>query len=162
MKFSAQEEYGLRCLISIASNSCERSLTIPDIAEREGLTEPHTAKLLAVLRRDGFITSTRGQTGGYRLARAANQIVVGDVLNSLGGRLYEDDFCARHSGVSDECAHHETCQVRSLWARIQLAVDAVTTKVTLEDVITGKLEENWVQLQSASSRSQKPVEKVLA
>jgi Rrf2 family protein len=145
MKFSAQEEYGLRCLISIASNSCERSLTIPDIAEREGLTEPHTAKLLAVLRRDGFITSTRGQTGGYRLARAANQIVVGDVLNSLGGRLYEDDFCAR-----------------SLWARIQLAVDAVTTKVTLEDVITGKLEENWVQLQSASSRSQKPVEKVLA
>ena len=87
MKFSAQEEYGLRCLLQIARLGPEGSLTIPEIARHEGMSPTHVAKLLMILRRDGFLASTRGQQGGYALALPPEKTYVGDVLASLGGRL---------------------------------------------------------------------------
>ncbi len=133
MKFSAQEEYGLRCLIEIARSG--DSLTIPQIAEREHLSEPHVAKLLTILRKAGFIRSTRGHTGGYRLSSPPEQIAVGRVLEALGGRLYEEGFCERHSGLTPTCAHGSSCAVQFLWDDIQRAVDLVVNRVTLADLL---------------------------
>lgn len=152
MKFSAQEEYGLRCLIAIAQLGESGVMTIPEISRREGLTEPHAAKLLAILRKDGYITSTRGQAGGYRLAMTPDRIVVGDVLESLGGRLVETEFCARHSGILDACAHAEDCSVMGLWNRIQAAVDKVVFSLSLADLMDGNFQEGLVQLQSMQRR----------
>jgi Rrf2 family protein len=135
LKFSAQEEYGLRCLMQIARKGAEGSLTIPEISRLEGLTPTHTAKLLMILRKEGFITSTRGQSGGYALTRPANEINVGDVLACLGGKLYDAEFCRKHTGSLDICTHAVDCSVRSLWQVIQLAVDDVLGKVTVADML---------------------------
>lgn len=135
MKFSAQEEYGLRCLLQIARLGVDGSMTIPEISKHEGLTPTHVAKLLMILRKDGFITSTRGQAGGYTLARKADQIRVSDVLEALGGRLYDEEFCGRHSGQLSICTHAVDCSVRSLWQVIQQSVDEVIGKLTLADLI---------------------------
>src|SRR4051794_21206060 len=98
MKFSAQEEYGLRCLLQIARLGEGGSMTIPEISRVEGLTPTHVAKLTMILRKEGFIRSTRGHGGGYTLARAPEQIAVGEVLAALGGKLYDEEFCNRHAG----------------------------------------------------------------
>lgn len=135
MKFSAQEEYGLRCLIQIAKRGEGGSLTIPEISRLEGLTNTHAAKLLMILRKEGFITSARGQSGGYSLARKPNEIRIADVLNSLGGKLYDAEFCGRHSGALDICTHAVDCSVRSLWQVIQKAVDEVMENLTLADML---------------------------
>lgn len=135
MKFSAQEEFGLRCLVAIAGAESSTSLTIPEISRREGLSQPHVAKLLAVLRRGGFVVSTRGQAGGYTLSRAASEICVGDVLHVLGGRLVADDFCERHSGLHSECSHLMHCSLLGLWTRVQRAVDDVVMSVMLADLL---------------------------
>lgn len=113
-------------------------MTIPQISEVEGLTPTHVAKLLMILRKDGFVTATRGQQGGYALARPANEIPVGAVLASLGGKLYDAEFCARHSGHTDICTHAVDCSVRSLWQVIQGAVDNVVDKLTLSDLLGSK------------------------
>ncbi|HJP82695.1 MAG TPA: Rrf2 family transcriptional regulator [Fimbriimonadaceae bacterium] len=134
MKFSAQEEYGLRCLLRIARSG--DSMTIPEIARVEGLSQTHVAKLLMILRKDGFIASTRGQSGGYTLSRGANQINVGEVLACLGGKLYDDEFCARHAGQFSICQHAVDCSVKSLWQVIQGAVDHVLNDLTLADMIS--------------------------
>jgi Rrf2 family protein len=135
MKFSAQEEYGLRCLLQIARAEEDVSLTIPEISKLEGLSQTHVAKLLMILRKEGFVNSTRGQAGGYTLSRAPNTIYVGDVLAALGGRLYDDEFCHRHSGHSSVCTHDVDCGVRSLWQLIQEAVDGVVARMTLADML---------------------------
>lgn len=135
MKFSTQEEYGLRCLIQIAKQGVEGSLTIQEIAGREGLTTPHVAKLLMILRKAEFITSTRGQAGGYTIARDPRQIIVGDILAALGGKLYDDSFCGRHVGINDTCTHSVSCAVRDLWEDVQTAIDSVVQKITLADMI---------------------------
>jgi Rrf2 family protein len=132
MKFSAQEEYGLRCLVAVGRKG---GVTIPEISRNEGLTEAHVAKLLMLLRQGQFVTSTRGQTGGYALARPAELINVNEVLAHLGGRLYDEEFCGKHSGKGDVCAHSFACTIRSLWSRVQDAVDAVLDEISLADII---------------------------
>lgn len=132
MKFSAQEEYGLRCLAAIGRKD---SATIPEIAKSEGLTEAHVAKLLMILRQGGFIVSTRGQSGGYALARPPAEITVNEALAHLGGRLYDAEFCGKHTGKGDVCAHSFNCSIRSIWSAVQEAVDAVLDRITLADII---------------------------
>ncbi|MCB0832220.1 MAG: Rrf2 family transcriptional regulator [Bacteroidetes bacterium] len=135
MKFTTQEEYGLRCLIQIAKHQSEGGLTIPQISDSEGLSESNTAKLLRILRLGGIIESSRGQEGGYRLAKPADQINVSEVLNVLGGKLFEDDFCDKHSGFEKTCLHNSGCSVRSLWQTVQQAVDQILSNVTLNDLL---------------------------
>ncbi len=135
MKVSAQEEYGLRCLLRIGSSTSPDGMTIPDISKLEGLTEANVAKLLRILRLGGFIESARGRSGGYKLARSANQIVVGDVLTVLGGKIYEETFCSSHTGAIDVCNHIIDCSMRSLWRSVQNAVNVVLKNLTLLDML---------------------------
>ena len=135
MKLSAQEEYGIRCLLRMARSGEGASLTIPEISQAEGISSHYVAKLMRVLRRGGFVTSARGKTGGYTLARTADQILVGEALATLGGRLYEPAFCNVHTGLTKVCTNSVDCSVRSLWSALQQAVDQVLGKTTLKDLV---------------------------
>jgi len=136
MKFSAQEEYGLRCLLRIAKfYAVEKSLTIPEISRAEGISEHNAGKILRVLRLGGLLESSRGQIGGYTLTRPPDQISVGTVLKVLGGRLFDDEFCSTHTGAMDICTNSIDCSVRSLWKLIQDSVDTVVEKMTLKDLM---------------------------
>jgi Rrf2 family protein len=137
MKFSAQEEYGLRCLLRLAQQP-DRSLAIPEIAEAEGLSVPYVAKLMRALRQGGFVKSERGQSGGYALAAGPETINVGQVLEALGGRLIEDDFCERHTGTVDVCTHTVDCSIRSLWSSVQRMVDQVLMRTSLQDLLAAE------------------------
>lgn len=136
MKFSTTEEYGIRCLIRIAKfYEIGKTLTIPEISKAEGISQHNTAKILRALRLGGFLESERGQTGGYSLTRKPEEIKIREVLNTLGGRLFDSSFCESHSGMSDICTHTIDCSVRSLWKVIQDAVDTVVKDITLKDLI---------------------------
>lgn len=138
MKFSAQEEYGLRCLLRIGKyHKINKSLTIPEISQFEGITTHNVAKLLRILRLGGFLESERGQVGGYTLAKPPQQIIISDVLSCLGGRLFEEEeFCGTHAGAdAGICTHTIDCSVRSLWRVVQNQVDNVLKKTTLHDLL---------------------------
>lgn len=135
MKLTSQEEYGLRCLLQIARGGEGSSLTIPVLSELEGLSPAYGAKLMRILRQGGFVKSARGQAGGYTLARSPDQIVVGEVLAVLGGRLFESSFCDHHAGIDLMCVNSVDCSIRSLWRSVQLAIDRVISKTTLKDLL---------------------------
>ena len=158
MKFTAQEEYGLRCLLQIGRQGRGGGLTIPEIASADGLSIPYVAKLMRLLRRGDFVKSTRGQTGGYTLARPADQIKLADVLSTLGGRFFESEFCERYPGSVDICTHTVDCSIRGLWHSVQSAVDDVLANKTLSDLLKDEhaapvRASNLVQLSGESSRS---------
>lgn len=135
MKFSTQEEYGLRLLLRIGKDNSENGMTIPELSEQEGLSEANVAKILRILRISGFVESSRGQTGGYKLTREAKEIKVGDVLTSLGGKLYESSFCDLHSGVETICTNSIDCSIRSLWKTIQTMLDQLLSRISLQDLL---------------------------
>jgi Rrf2 family iron-sulfur cluster assembly transcriptional regulator len=140
MKLSAQEEYGVRCLAQVAGNRKQGGITIPEISKAEGISAAHAAKLLRILRRSGFIKSVRGKVGGYSLSRPAHKIVLSEVLDALGGRLFETGFCESHSGQRRVCRHSTDCSLRILWATLQVAVDHVLEKTTLQDLLLSESE----------------------
>jgi Rrf2 family protein len=140
MKVSAQEEYGLRCLLRLGAQGDRGSLTIPEISRAEGISPEYVAKLMRILRRGGLVTSSRGATGGYSLSRPAGQISAGEALTVLGGRLFESDFCERHAGAETLCTHSIDCSIRSLWQALQTAVDQVLAKTTLKDLLCSEPE----------------------
>lgn len=151
MKFSTQEEYGLRILIQIARHGDQGGLTIPQISELEGLTESNVAKLTRILRLAGYLDSTRGQDGGYTLAKEPEFIGIGDVLSVLGGKLFDNEFCDKHSGDADICSHTVDCSVRSVWQTVQAAVDQVLDRLTLKDFV-GQAPPVFVQIPSSMGR----------
>jgi Rrf2 family protein len=138
MKFSTQEEYGLRCLLRIAKEGSGEGLTIPEISKLEGLTQANVAKFLRILRMRGFIDSSRGASGGYKLNMAPEDIVIGQVLEALGGKLFETSFCSDYSGQTIICTNSIDCSIRSLWNMVQESVDNVLQKTTLKDLMGQK------------------------
>ncbi|MEE2657157.1 MAG: Rrf2 family transcriptional regulator [Candidatus Latescibacterota bacterium] len=138
MKLSAQEEYGLRCLLQLARRGFGASVTIPEVADAEGVSPHNVAKYLGILRRAGFVDSERGQHGGYSLARPASEITLGEVTAALGGRLYDPSFCDHFSGQGDTCQHSSVeCSIRGLWSQVQGAVDEVLGRTNLQDLLVG-------------------------
>lgn len=152
MKFTAQEEYGLRCLLQIAREPGE-FMTITEIAKREGLSAAYVAKLMRVLRKAGLVKSIRGQKGGFRLAFRPEQIGVGDVLSSLGGRLYSEDFCGRYKGHESICAHSLDCTIRSLWSTLDSAVQQALSGLTLANLMGPERSLEPVAAQNIEARS---------
>jgi Rrf2 family protein len=135
MKLSAQEEYGLRCLLYMARHGETRSHSIPEISRAEGLSVPNVAKLMRILRLGGLVASVRGQAGGYTLSRTSDRISVAEVLSLLGGSFYTEQFCTRHSGLERACAHAGDCSVRLLWRSVQGALDSILRNTTLGDLL---------------------------
>jgi Rrf2 family protein len=140
MKITAAEEYGIRMLIRIASADVHAGLSIPQLSEAEGLTEPHVAKICRTLRMEGFINSTPGNKGGYVLAKQPQEIIINDVLKALGGSLFDEAFCGSHTGLGKLCTNSVDCSTRSLWKMIQFSLDNLLSKLTLQDLMVKEKE----------------------
>jgi Rrf2 family protein len=144
MKITAQEEYGLRILLRVASCKDADGMSIPQLSEAEGITSHYVAKLTRILRMEGFINSTPGYKGGYILAKPAKEIIINDVLKSLGGALYDKKFCGTHTGSLKLCVNSVDCSSRSLWKMIQFTVDQLLDKITLADLVNQEKESGQV------------------
>lgn len=140
MKITAQEEYGLRVLIRIASCRDADGMSIPQLSEAEGLSSHYIAKLTRILRLAEVINSTPGNKGGYVLARPANEIIIKDVLYALGGALFDKEFCERHNGVVKLCTNSVNCSARSLWSMVQVTLDNLLGRITLHDLVSSEKE----------------------
>jgi Rrf2 family protein len=139
MKITAQEEYGLRCLLKVAEAPEGESLTLHEIASAEGLSVPYAAKLLSVLRQAGFLDSVRGRAGGYRLAKAPGRIGLGSLLLALGEPLFDEpSYCEKHAGTADginSCVHTGGCSLRALWLTLEQWMRHSLDQITLADLM---------------------------
>ncbi len=142
MKINKQDEYGLRILLRIAREDSEDGLSIPQLSELEGMSQPYVGKITRALRLGGLIQSTRGQKGGYVLAKNADQIIIKEVINALGGEIFPKGFCGSHSGQLKLCTNSVDCSVRSLWKMLQYTIDRVLENITLQDLIGNEQEAN--------------------
>lgn len=134
MKISAQEEYGLRCLVQLADLPEGESLTLPQIAEREGISTANAGKLMWLLNRAGFVHSTRGTKGGYLLARPASEIRLSEII-----RVLDDDEMAKHcdnyTGVLDSCVHKGDCGIRPVIIGLHEIVADALSNITLSHLV---------------------------
>ena len=135
MRISALEEYGLRCLVSLAKVGREGQLSISDISEKEGLSVPYTSKLLSILRKSGLVTAVRGRGGGFCIARDPKEINLLEVITALGGPLIDPNHCEKFSGQLEKCIHTDDCSVQYTLAGLSRIVGEFLSGSTLEDIL---------------------------
>ena len=135
MKISAQEEYGLRCLLQLArAGTMGQSLTLSQIAQLEGISSPNAGKLLWILSKAGLVQSTRGTKGGYTLARPASDIRLNQVIRVLEGEPAES-HCKSYAGVLDACVHTGDCGIRPVIVELHQIVDNALADITLSQLL---------------------------
>lgn len=134
MKISAQEEYGLRCLVQLANLAENESLTLPQIAEREGISVANAGKLMWILNKAGFVQATRGTKGGYCLARPSTEIYLSQVIKVLEENEI-DRHCDNYKGVLDSCVHKGDCGIRSVIVGLHEVVEHALSQITLAQLI---------------------------
>ena len=140
MKVTAQEEYGLRCILQLAKNYGGEPLVGRVIAEREGLSIDYVTKLLMALRRADLVQSVRGIKGGFVLARSPKAITVSHALQALNpeGLVItspESHLCSNFSGQLDECIHLDACGIRPIWVTLSQYISRVLDQISLADLI---------------------------
>lgn len=135
MRITAQEEYGLRCALQLATKGKDRTLTSGEIAEEEGISVPYANKLLNILKHAGLVQTIRGNKGGHRLSRDPGKITVADVLRALDGPLFGQGFCQKFTGLKKECVHvNGSCCIRSVWSVLSEQIEGVLSQTTLEEL----------------------------
>lgn len=134
MKVSAQEEYGLRCLLQLAQLGEGEFLTLAQMAEREGLSQANAGKVLWLLTKAGLVASVRGTKGGYHLARPADEIRLSEVIKLLDEDVLED-HCRSYTGVLDACVHTGDCGIRSVIVSVHEVVERALSGVTLAQLV---------------------------
>ena len=94
MKLSTKGRYAMVALADIALQPDGTLVTLGDIAQRQDISLPYLEQLFVKLRRAGLVASVRGPGGGYRLAKAASDIRVVDVLGAV-----DETVDAMHKGA---------------------------------------------------------------
>lgn len=130
MTVSAKGEYAIKAMLDLAlTDDGETLQPIQDIARRQGIPQRYLEQVLLGLKRAGFLHSRRGSAGGYRLARAPDQITVGALLRAVEGGPGVGTGRATRAA-----ARGAGGDLTYLWRAVSEAVDAVVDGTTLEDL----------------------------
>lgn len=133
MKISTKGRYGLRAVVYLASCKGTEPASLASIAKSQHLSERYLEQLLAKLKKDDIVTSTRGSSGGYILAKPDTDITVGQVLRALEG-----DLCvSKCSEKAGECELFDSCVTKYVWERINNSISAVVDHMTIRQVLEG-------------------------
>ena len=136
MKITAQEEYGLRCLLQVAQLTIKEKLaSLEEIASAERISTDYAAKLLSALRQVNLVESVRGKNGGYRLTKSPEKIYLDEVIRSLSGELFESESCQQFPGNDTKCVHISCCSIRSVWLSVSHILFSVLKQITLKDLL---------------------------
>ena len=136
MMVSTRGRYALRLMIDIAKQGEAGALvTMRHAAQRPGLSVKYLEQLGGALVRADVLKSIRGVSGGYYLARSADQIRIGDVLRATEGSCMPV-ACIDNEG---KCDNAEGCEARGFWHGMGAAINAYIDRVTLADVLEGNV-----------------------
>lgn len=148
MKLSTKGRYGLRAITDIAVYGEEETVSLQSIAKRQQISERYLEQLVASLKKAGLVTSIRGAQGGYKLAKQAAEISVGDILRALEGSL-EAVACADNQNEGS-CIGAERCVTRLVWKQINDSIRNAVDTLMLSQLVE---ESKKVQQKGQSSIS---------
>jgi Rrf2 family protein len=137
MKLSKKGEYALRSLIILGiAAEVERELVqVSELARSEQLPVKFLEQILHTLKSAGIVESQRGKFGGYRLARSAAKITIGEVVRLVDGPLAPIRCVSQTAYESCSCPDEVHCGLRMLMLDVRNAISGILDKYTLADVV---------------------------
>ena len=124
--------YGLRALIDLALYGEEEAVSIQSISARQQISDSYLEQLVRKLKKAGLVTSVRGAQGGYRLAKPAGEISVGDVLRALEGSI-EAVSCGVENNAN--CLGKDLCVARYVWEKVNKSIQETVDSIRISQLV---------------------------
>lgn len=121
----------MRLMLDLALNT-DQYVTIKSISERQEISGKYLEQIISVLNKAGYVKSTRGSQGGYKLAKPAADYTVGMILRLIEGSLAP---VACMDDNPNQCSRCENCVTLDVWKQIDDAVNNVVDHITLADLV---------------------------
>lgn len=146
MQVSRKVDYAMRAVIYLSTQDPEKSCSVAEIAERQGVPPKFLAKIIQDLIRGKLVKSKRGSEGGYSLARLPREISFRDVIEAVEGPITVN-VC-----IDDPSNYNcfPGCTMFAVWNEVQHKVVDIFTRTTLADL---KLASCQLPLSSSSLSS---------
>ncbi len=136
MKVSRQADYALRVLFTLAERYGREPISIRELAVQNDVPKRFLEHIMLDLKAQGWVESTPGKHGGYCLARAPEQITMGQVVRFFDGIL------APINCVSvihyEPCSQELSCRFRRVFLDVRNEVALRMDSASLAVVMTGK------------------------
>ena len=130
MFISTKGRYALRVLIDMAEHSGNEYIKLKDIAERQEISEKYLESIVRQLVVRNIVVGLRGKGGGYKLAKAPDEIIVGEVLRFMEGSL-APVACSEDV----PCPHAAECRTLEFWCGLDETIRRYTDSFTIADLM---------------------------
>lgn len=134
MKLTSYTNFAMRSL-QLAALKTPDLIRVDDVVRVHGLARPHVVKIVHELGKAGYIVTQRGRGGGFRLARPAEEIVVGDVVRLTEGPL---DLVECFNPTNNTCPLIGICKLSRALQEATRAFMAVLDDLTLADIASNR------------------------
>ena len=128
MRLTTHTDFAIRTLMYLAT--MQRRATAKEVAQLYQVSANHLAKVINMLARLGYIRSVRGVGGGIELAQPADEIRLGEVVESLEGNMHLLD-CVASEGV---CVIQSFCKLKNILSEAERVQVDYLNQFTLADV----------------------------
>lgn len=137
MNLSKKAEYGLRAMIDlgIAQSLDYEVVPLSELAEAENLPIKFLEQIMLQLRREGYVATRRGKSGGYYVAHELSSIKVGELVRLLDGPLAPISCASQTAYECCTCPDEEHCGLRMLMIDVRNAVSNILDRYSLQDVV---------------------------
>lgn len=134
--FSRQCEYALRAVLYMSAQSERMSgaegkfTNIIEMSERLDIPMPFLGKTLQLLVQKGILQSQKGPRGGFKLAKAPDEIALFHVVDAIDG----SDFLTSCVLGFPECSSKNPCPMHAEWATLRDQVYQMISNKTIADI----------------------------
>ena len=137
VKVTAKAEYAVRATLELATAGGDDLIKGERIATAQGIPLKFLENILVDLRHADVVHAQRGADGGYRLARGAAEITIGEVIRAVEGPL------ASVRGEPPERMSYEGSaeHLQTVWIAVRASLRSVLDDLTLADVVSGRMPE---------------------
>ncbi len=119
-------------MLDLAEHAENQFVQLKDVSKRQEISLKYLEQIVIPLKRAKYLVSARG-AGGERLARAPEEITVGEIVALEGGKSI-----ARCDTKPEVCDRAPSCLTRNLWVQTGEALFEKLNSVTLSDLIKRK------------------------
>ena len=132
MKISTKGRYALRIMIDLAEHDNGECIRLKDVSERQDITLKYLEQIMPLLTKAGYVKSFRGNCGGYRLSKQAEEYTIGEILRTTEGDLspipcLEDEV--------NQCKRAENCRTLSFWEGLEKVINEYADSVRLSELV---------------------------
>lgn len=131
MKVSTKGRYALRLMADLAAHDTGGWVRLKEISERQAISVKYLEQIIPLLTRAKLVKSSRGNSGGYRLARAPREYTAGEILRATEGDLSP---IACLEDAPNQCPRSKTCATLSFWEGMKKIINEYADSVTLADL----------------------------